>query len=132
MIFVDTSAWVDHLRGHADRPHVRRLRHTFGKESIVVGDLVMLEILQGAKSEQQAVTMERLLRDFGVVCMLDDALAVQAAHYYRRLRGFGVTMRRTIDMVIGTYCLRHTLPLLHNDRDFDGMVQHLGLLAVPL
>jgi hypothetical protein len=77
-----------------------------------------------------AATVERLLREFVVVRMLDDGLAVRAARNYRTLRARGVTVRKTIDMVIGTYCLEHGLPLLHDDRDFDPMERYLGLVVV--
>jgi predicted nucleic acid-binding protein len=109
---------------------VRRLRAAFGKEPIVVGDLVMLEILQGASGEKQAGEIERLLRAFVVVRMLDDGLAVRAARHYRMLRARGITVRKTIDLVIATYCIEGGLPLLHDDRDFDPMEQHLGLAVV--
>jgi predicted nucleic acid-binding protein len=127
---VDTTVWVGHLRGLDTSPHVRRLRAAFGQEPIVVGDLVMLEILQGMSDEGRAGKVERLLRDFIVVRMLDDGLAVRAARHYRTLRARGITIRKTIDMVIGTYCLEHGLPLLHDDRDFDPMERHLGLVVV--
>lgn len=130
MIVVDTSVWIGHLRGHDALPHVRRLRAAFGQEFIVVGDLIMLEVLQGVADEARAEEAERWLRAFTVVRMLDDALAVRAARNYRMLRARGVTVRRTIDMVIGTYCLAHGLKLLHDDRDFDGMERHLGLSVV--
>jgi hypothetical protein len=77
---------------------MQRLRHAIGREQIVVGDLVMLKILQRATSEYQAITTERLLRDFSVVYLLDDALAVQAARHYRCLRAFGGTVRKIIDI----------------------------------
>ena len=95
-----------------------------------MGDLVMLEILQGTVSERQAAETERMLRRFDVVRVLDDDIAVRAARNYRMLRARGITIRKTIDMVIGTYCLEHHLPLLHDDRDFDPMEQHPGLTVV--
>lgn len=130
MIFVDTTVWIGHLRGYGDLPRVRRLRAAFGREPVVVGDLVMLEVLQGASDEKQAGEIERLLREFVVVRMLDDGLAVRAARNYRALRVRGITIRKTVDMVVGTYCLERGLPLLHDDRDFDPMEQHLGLVVV--
>jgi predicted nucleic acid-binding protein len=111
---------------------VQRLRHAFGREPIVVGDLVMLEILQGAPSEKQASRTGTLLRDFFVARMLDDRLAVRAAGNHRALRARGITVRKTIDMIIGTYCIERGLPLLHADRDFDPMQQYLGLDVVKL
>ncbi len=98
----------------------------------MVGDLVLLEILQGATSEAHAATIERLLREFIILPMLDSHLAVRAARHYRLLRQRGVTVRKTIDMIIGTFCIDRSLPLLHDDRDFDPMVRYLGLATVRL
>ncbi len=130
MIVADTSVWIGHLRGDAASPKVRRLRTAFDTEPVVVGDLVLLEILQGARDEIAATTMERLLREFPIAPMLDDALAVRAAGNFRTLRGHGVTIRKTADLIIGTWCLEAGLPLLHDDRDFDPMERHLGLTVV--
>ena len=74
--------------------------------------------------------MERWLRTFAILPMLDANLAVRAAQNYRLLRGRGITIRKTADIIIGTFCLDHGLPLLHDDRDFDPMAQHLGLAVV--
>ncbi len=130
MIVVDTSVWIDHLRNRNALPHVVRLRRAFGQEPIIVGDLVMLEVLQGVTDEKQAENVERLLRNFIVVQMLNDMLAVRAARNYRTLRNRGITVRKTIDMVIGTYCIENVLPLLHHDTDFDHLEKHLGMAVV--
>lgn len=106
---------------------MRRLRSIDDPSDIIVGDLVLLEILQGARDETHARRIERNLREFRVVSMLDDSLAIKAARNYRLLRGKGVTVRKTIDMIIGTYCIEQDYALLHCDRDFDPMVEHLGL-----
>ena len=106
------------------------LRAAFGREQIVVGDVVLLEILQGVNTEARAGATERWLRAFIVMPMLDPKRAVRAARNYRLLRSHGITIRKTADMIIGTFCLDHGLPLLHDDRDFDHMAQHLGLAVV--
>ena len=126
MIVVDSSVWIAHFR-QSDDPAVGRLRSVDDPSDIVVGDLVLLEILQGARDETHARLIERNLREFRVVSMLDDTLATKAARNYRFLRGKGVTVRKTIDMIIGTYCIEQNCALLHSDRDFDPMVEHLGL-----
>jgi predicted nucleic acid-binding protein len=74
--------------------------------------------------------IERSLRRFDVVTMLDGALAVRAAANYRLLRSRGITIRKTIDLIIGTFCIELGHRLLHDDRDFDPMVEHLGLRLV--
>jgi predicted nucleic acid-binding protein len=132
LIFVDTTVWVDQLRGLGHLRHVQALQTAFGKEPIVVGDLVMMEVLQGTQSEERASMVESLLRNFVVVRMLDDRLAVRAAQNYRHLRSRGITIRKTIDMLIGTYCIEQGYALLHNDRDFEPMQDHLGLRVFEL
>lgn len=128
MIVVDTSAWIDHLRDHGERPHVRALRSFLGHKPIIVGDLVMAELLQGAKDEPTANQLETLLRRFEVRDMTSVNLAVRSARNYRALRKRGATVRKTIDMLIGTFCIENGYSLLHCDRDFEPMEQYLGLV----
>ena len=99
-------------------------------DQILIGDLILLEVLQGARDEAHAVQIERALRLFPVVAMLDAGLAIEAARNYRLLRGRGITIRKTIDMIIGTFCLSIGHVLLHNDRDFELMVAQIGLRIV--
>jgi predicted nucleic acid-binding protein len=131
VIVVDSSVWIDFLNGrHA--AHVRRLRAVLGTQEIIVGDLMLCEILQGLASERTAQEVEGLLRRFEIVPMAGDALAVVAARNFRSLRRLGITIRKTIDLVIGTWCIENRRPLLHNDNDFRPMAQHLGLMEVPV
>lgn len=131
MIVVDSSVWIGLLR-NSDSPPVRRLREIADMEDdrLLVGDLILLEVLQGARDEAHAARIERGLRRFPVVPMLGDAIAVQAARNYRLLRARGITVRKTKDTIIGAFCIAggHFLP--HDDRDFDPMEVHLGLRTV--
>lgn len=131
MIVVDSSVWIDFLNGR-NVPHVRRLRAVLGTEEIIIGDLMLCEVLQGLDSERTALEVEGLLRRFEVVAMAGDAIAVLAARNFRSLRKNGVTVRKTIDLLIGTWCIENRRPLLHNDNDFRPMAQHLGLIEVPM
>ena len=94
---------------------------------ILVGDLILLEVLQGATSEANAVRIERNLRAYSIAPMCGEAIALRAAQNYRTLRTQGITVRKTIAMVIGTFCIEGGHSLLHDDRDFDPMVRLLGL-----
>ncbi len=96
-------------------------------DAILIGDLILLEVLQGARNDAHAARIERSLRRYPVAPMLDAGLAIRAAANYRALRARGITIRKTVDMIIGTFCLARGYALLHDDRDFDPMVQHLGL-----
>jgi len=129
VIVVDSSVWIANLRG-LDTLAVRKLRAAVDDENdLLIGDLILLEVLQGARDEAHADRIERNLRRYPVASMLDGSLAVQAARNYRELRGRGITVRKTIDMIIGTFCIVEHHVLLHDDRDFDPMADHLGLLV---
>jgi hypothetical protein len=129
VIVVDSSVWIDFLSGR-NLPHVRRLRAAFGVEEIAVGDLMLCEVLQGVADERRALEVESVLRRFAVVTMAGDSIAVTAARNFRRLRRVGITIRKTIDLLIGTWCIEHSVALLHNDSDFHLMARHLRLAEV--
>jgi predicted nucleic acid-binding protein len=131
VIVVDSSVWIDFLNGR-NKPHVRRLRALLGTEEIVVGDLMLCEVLQGLDSERAAREVEALLRRFEIVSMAGDAIATAAARNFRSLRRRGITVRKTIDLLIGTWCIENRGPLLHNDSDFRPMARYLGLVEVAV
>ena len=131
MIVVDSSVWIDFLNGR-NAPHVRQLRALVGTEEIIVGDLMLCEVLQGLDSERAAREVEALLRRFEIVPMAGDAIATAAARNFRSLRRRGITVRKTIDLLIGTWCIDNSSPLLHNDGDFRPMARYLGLIEVPV
>jgi predicted nucleic acid-binding protein len=128
MILVDSSVWIAHLRG-TTTPATMKLEAAVAREPLLVGDLILLEVLQGARDDAQAARIERALREYAIVSLLDDQLAAQAARNYRRLRNLGITIRKTADIIIGTFCIEHRHSLLHEDRDFEPMEKHLGLKA---
>lgn len=130
MIVVDSSVWIDFFNGR-NASHVAVLRAALGNDEIIVGDLMLCEVLQGLGSEQAARQVEALLRRFQVVAMVGDGIAVAAARNFRTLRRHGVTIRKTIDLLIGTWCIVNHQPLLHHDSDFRPMARHLGLREVP-
>ena len=131
MIVVDTSVWIEALRGETSMT-TRKLRRIVDQtpDDILVGDLVLLEVLQGARDEAHATFLEARLRMFVVETMLDASLASAAARQFRVLRGHGVTLRKTADLIIATFCIERGHALLHRDRDFEGPARHLGLLTI--
>jgi len=131
VIVVDSSVWIDFFNGRG-APHVERLRSLLGADEIIVGDLMLCEVLQGLESERAARDVEALLRRFDIAPMVGDTNAVAAGRNFRSLRRRGITVRKTIDMLIGTWCIEHRVPLLHNDSDFRPLVRHLGLIEVPM
>ncbi len=96
----------------------------------MLGDLVLFELLQGAADDRHASSLEQALRAFALVSLVGDALAALAARHARAPRSHGVTLRKAIDLVIGTWCIASDVALPHNDRDFDPLVRHLGLRVV--
>jgi predicted nucleic acid-binding protein len=97
---------------------------------LLVGDLILCEVLQGLRSDAEAKLVEDALREFAIVSLVDAELAVKAAANYRFLRGQGFTLRRTIDLIIGTFCIERGHLLLHGDRDFAPMERFLGLRTI--
>ncbi|MGA1342232.1 MAG: type II toxin-antitoxin system VapC family toxin [Hyphomonas sp.] len=128
MIVVDTSVWIAHLRNEATSA-VTKLRAIANPNHIIVGDLILLECLQGARDEIHAAQIEAALGAFQAEDMLGDQPAVEAARLYRTLRALGQTPRKTIDVIIGAFRVRRGYQLLYQDRDFEPMSAHLGLRA---
>ena len=127
MILVDSSVWIDWL---ADRDSVwtATLDASLDREEeLVVADLVLMEVLQGARDQRDADRLLDRLSVFECVSAVSPDVAVAAARHYRQLRARGITPRKTIDTLIATRCIIDRIPLLYSDRDFDPFVRHLGL-----
>jgi len=129
MVMADSSVWVDFFRG-IPRPPVLVLKQIRKTDELLLGDLILAEVQQGITNR----------KDFDLVRFVFDQLecralggwevAMDASDNYQYLRKKGFMIRSTIDMIIGTYCIRNKILLLHNDRDFDPMEKHLGLRVV--
>jgi predicted nucleic acid-binding protein len=126
VILVDSSVWINLLNNVVTEP-VNQLRELIPATPLLIGDLILCEVLQGFRTEAQARLVERSLKRFEPVSLLDPELAIKAAANYRLLRRRGITIRKTIDVIIGTYCIERDHALLHDDRDFDPMARFLGL-----
>lgn len=131
MILVDSSVWIDYFGG-VDSLAAEQLDAMLGVEHLVIGDLILAEVLQGFGAHRDFRRARALLESFEVVSLAGRDVCLQAAEHCRALRRKGVTIRRTIDTIIATCCIRYGYVLLHNDRDFDAFVEHLGLrVAAP-
>lgn len=128
MILVDSSVWIAHLRGHRT-PATSKLEAVASREPLLVGDLILLEVLQGARDDSHAARIERGRRRYALVPLLDGDLAPRAAWNYLKLRELGITIRKTADIIIGTFYIEGRHLLLHDDRDFAPMEEHLGLMV---
>jgi predicted nucleic acid-binding protein len=129
MVVVDSSVWVDYFNGRVTK-QTDILDSLLGNELVVVGDIILTEVLQGFRSDRDFRKAKRLLDSLIFKPMLGKELAVKSAENYRHLRKRGVSVRKTIDVVIATFCISSNLPLLHDDRDFEAMERHLGLKVV--
>jgi len=128
MILVDSTVWVDYFNGKSTR-QTDLLDQKLGIEPIVIGDLIYTEVLQGFQKDPDFEYAKKLLDTLFFQEMLGQSIALASAMNYRLLRRRGVTVRKTIDVMIGTFCIQNDLALLHHDRDFDPMVKYLGLNA---
>jgi predicted nucleic acid-binding protein len=126
VIFVDSSVWIDYFRG-SNTAEADRLDALLDREDLIMGDLVLAEVLQGFDSERDFGTALELFEPLLLVEIGGRETAIAAARNYRKLRARGVTIRKTIDPLIATWCIRNDAPLLYSDRDFDPFVEHLGL-----
>jgi predicted nucleic acid-binding protein len=131
MILVDSSVWIAYFNGQKTA-QTERLDVSLGNTPIVMGDLILTEVLQGFQNDRDFRTARDLLLRLPFMPMGGQVMALESAANYRFLRKKGVTVRKTIDVMIGTFCIHHRLPLLHDDRDFDPMVTFLGLKTVEL
>ena len=129
MVIVDTTVWVDYLKG-ASTPQAEWLELEMGRQRLGLTDLILCEVLQGVRGERRFAEVSRELLKYEIFTTGGTELAIAAARNYRALRAKGYTVRRTIDCLIATFCLSNGHNLLHNDRDFDPFEQALGLRVI--
>ena len=126
MIVADTSVWIDYFKGQIS-PATDLLDEQLDTSLVVIGDLILLEILQGFKVEKDYKLAKAMVLLLEQRAFLGSELALIAAENYRQLRKKGITIRKTNDVIIASYCIEHNLPLLFSDRDFLPFVEHLDL-----
>ena len=129
MILVDSSVWIDYFNG-THTPETDRLHALLGDDVAATGDLILLEVLQGFRSDAGLASARRAMATLPHFDLLGRERAHRAALRYRELRKVGVTVRKTVDVVIGSFCIDEGMPLLFSDRDFLPMVEHLGLVSL--
>ena len=126
MIVVDSSVWIDYFNG-ADTRETTLLHGILGTEPVVIGDLVLAEVLQGFRRDSDFHRARTALETLIFEPMVGRAIALASARNYRALRAAGVTVRKTMDVLIATFCIEKGHALLHANRDFEPMKRHLGL-----
>lgn len=126
MVIVDTSAWIEYFQDGL--PDVaEKVDFCLGQDLVGIGDLVYCELMQGIRSPRERRDVSSLLLSLPRFNMVGFGMAEKSASNYRLLRSKGVTVRKTIDVLIGTFCAEHDLQLIHNDSDFDLMAKYIGL-----
>lgn len=128
-MLVDSSVWIDFFNGKPT-PQVEILDRALGHREIVVGDVILAEVLQGFRQDREFRRAKRALLQFPVVEMVGKQVALKSASNYRHLRAQGITIRRTLDCLIATFCIESNCELLHADRDFEPFERLFGLRIV--
>ena len=129
MVIVDTTVWIDYLRG-TENPETLWLDRELTHQRLGLTDLILCEVLQGIRDPTLFDQVRDELFTFQLFETGGKDLAVESAIHYRKLRDQGYTVRRTIDCLIATFCLHAGHELLHRDRDFDPFEKALGLQVV--
>ena len=129
MIMVDSSVWIDYFTGVASKP-TDPLDKTLGQEHVAVGDLILTEVLQGFRRDQDYETAKALFDELTVFEMLGKIMALKSADNFRALRKRGITVRKTADVIIASFCIERKFPLLFSDKDFTPFVKYLGLVEI--
>ena len=129
MILVDSSIWIDYFNGKIT-PETNKLDTLLGVEPLGIGDLILTEVLRGFRSDTDYQTAKKLMMTLSIFEMLGTDMAIQSADNFRMLRKRGITVRKTADVIIATYCIEHNHSLLFADKDFLPFVTHLGLKSV--
>jgi predicted nucleic acid-binding protein len=130
IVVADTSAWIAAYRP-ADSLSKNLMLDAIRNHTILVPDLVLVEVLRGIGAEKKVKEIEFEFNNYQVVEVVGKANSLKAAFYYRTLRSKGITVRGTVDLMIATWCIENDVPLLHADRDFVGFEEHLGLKRWP-
>ena len=128
MILADTSVWIDYFNG-VESYHTDSLDIALSEQTVLMGDIILAEILQGFDSDNDFKKARDALKTLECVRLGGKSLAIKAASNFRFLRSRGITIRKTVDMLIAGWCIEHSIELLHNDKDFDRIASELPLLV---
>ncbi len=126
MVLVDSSVWIDFFNGTACA-ETDKLNEILGLEEVVIGDLILVEVLQGFRSDRDYKIAKNILTSLTVYDLLGKDQAIKSANNFRKLRKKGITIRKTADVIIATYCIENKIPLLFTDKDFVPFVDNLKL-----
>jgi len=126
MILVDSSVWINYFNG-TETAETALLDDYLNSDTICIGDMILAEVLQGFRSDKDYKKARELLLELPIFQIMTPDLALVGADNYRKLRKRGITVRKSVDNWIATFCIQNRIPLLSSDKDFDPFVEHLGL-----
>ena len=129
MILVDSSVWINYFNGKITW-QTEMLDQMLQQIPVCTGDLILTEVLQGFRRDHEYKQAKEVLSILPCREIGGYDIAIRSAENYRTLRKKGITVRKTIDILIGTFCIVENIPLLHDDRDFDPMTEHLALKVI--
>ena len=129
MIIVDSSVWINYFNGN-ETLQTAKLDKLLGVELLGIGDIILTEVLQGFRNDKDYRAAKQVLTSLTVFDLVGIEIAVKSADNYRELRKQGITIRKTVDVIIATFCIENGHSLLFSDKDFELFVNHLGLNAV--
>jgi predicted nucleic acid-binding protein len=129
MVIVDTSVWIDAFRGTTNRETIW-LKQAISIREIGLTNLTLCEVLQGVSTNSEYDEIRDDLLRFAVFNTGSAKLALTSAQHHRTLRSMGITVRKTIDCIIASFCVEYGHQLLHRDKDFDCFESHLGLQVI--
>lgn len=129
MILVDSSVFIDYFNGTENKKTII-LDSLLGRDLLVIGDYILAEVLQGFKKDKDYYIVKEFLSPFNCFNLCNKEIAIKSAENFRELRRRGITIRKTVDLIIGTFCIENNIELLHNDKDFIPMEKYLDLKAI--
>ena len=131
MILVDTSIWIDFFNGKIS-VETNLLDTALAEGNVIMGDLILLEILQGIRNDSEYQKTLKALKTLENFELFGKSMILDCAGNFRILRKKGLMIRKTADLIIATFCIRNKIPLLFSDKDFVPFVKHLGLVPAAL
>jgi hypothetical protein len=126
MILVDSSVWIDYFTG-TETTETTLLDEYLTTDTICIGDIILAEVLQGFRSDKDYRLARELLLELPIFQIMTPELALISADNYRKLRKEGITVRKSVDNWIATFCIENKISLLFSDKGFNPYLDQLGL-----
>ena len=126
MILVDSGVWIDFFNG-TENTETDKLNEILGLEEVVIGDLILAEVLQGFRRDRDYKLAKDVLTSLTGHDLIGKEMAIKSANNFRKLSKKGITIKKTANVIIATYCIENKIPLLFTDKDFTPFVENLRL-----